>query len=133
MDIGNLEKDLLAIKTKADAFFSNASDVCKDGDDDFKFNFPKSYEASEYWEMLDDKQHSISNSLQKDLLKVISSIIPLIKNSLLLNEADEREIGVCAKKTRAALRLRNYHSWDTEVLHDEGTVLGSSSGRYNHK
>jgi len=74
--------------------------------------------------MLDDEQRSTSTSLQKDLLKVISSIIPFIKSSLLLNEADEREIGVCAKKTRASLRLRNFSSWDAELLHDEGMVLG---------
>lgn len=124
MDIGKLTKDLLAIKTKADIFFSDASAACKDDDENFSFNFPRNYEASEYWEMLEDKEHSISTSLQKDLLKVISLIIPLIKSSLLLNEADERDIGICAKKARAALRLRKFSSWDAEVLHDEGTVLG---------
>jgi hypothetical protein len=118
MDTGNLEKDLLAIKTKADAFFASAFDTCK-LDDDEPFG-----EASEYWEMLDDKQRELSHSLQKDLLKVISSIIPLIKSSLLLNEADERDIGICAKKIRAAFQLREFNSWDAEVLHDEGTVLG---------
>lgn len=111
-------------RAKADTFFSNASDVCKDDDEDFGFNFPKSYEAREYWEMLDGKERSISTSLQKDLLNVILLIIPLIKSSLLLNEADERDIGVCAKKVRAALRLRKFSSWNAEVLHDEGTVLG---------
>ncbi|MCD6184501.1 MAG: hypothetical protein J7K84_01725 [Deltaproteobacteria bacterium] len=48
--------------------------------------------------MLDGKERSISTSLQKNLLNVILLIIPLIKSSLLLNEADERNIGVCAKK-----------------------------------
>ena len=50
------------------------------------------------WVMLDGKERSISTSLQKNLLNVILLIIPLIKSSLLLNEADERNIGVCAKK-----------------------------------
>jgi hypothetical protein len=27
----------------------------------------------------------------------------------------------------AAIRLRDYHEWETEVLHDEGTVLGVKS------
>ncbi len=124
MDIGHLKKDLLDIRKKADGFFSKASDICGDTDAGFNYIYPKSNEASEYWEILNDEQHSISTSLQKDLLKVVSLVIPLIKSSLLHNEADERDIGICTKKIRSALQLRKFRSWDVQVLHDEDIVLG---------
>lgn len=47
-----------------------------------------------------------------------------MNTSPLLNEADEKEIGICTKKMRAALRLRKFRSWDMEDQHDEGLVLG---------
>lgn len=125
MDTGNLKQDLLAIKEKAESFFSNASEQCEEGkDDEFDFMYSRTHETNEFWEKLDSKQHKISITLQKDLFKIISSMIPLIKNSVLLNEADERDIGVCAKKIRATLRLRKFNSWEAEVLHDEDIVLG---------
>jgi len=125
MDTGNLVQDLLAIKVKTGIFFSDASEQCKEEGDDDVFGFSsRTYDANELWEKLDENQQNISVSLQKDLFKIISLIIPLIKNSVLLNEADERDIGICAKKIRATLRLRKFSAWDAEVLHDEGTVLG---------
>lgn len=125
MDTGNLVQDLFAIKEKAKSFFSEASVQCEEGEEgDFSFMSSRTYEINEFWEKLDDNQQKVSVSLQKKIFKIISSIIPLIKNSVLLNEADERDIGVCAKKIRAALRLRKFSSWEAEVLHDEGTVLG---------
>lgn len=33
-------------------------------------------------------------------------------------------MGRCLKRMRAALKLRNYRSWEIDVLHDEGEVLG---------
>jgi len=125
MDTGNLKTDLLAIKEKAESFFANASEQCEEEkDDECNFMSSRTHETNEFWEKLDSNQQKISITLQKDLFKIISSIIPLIKNSVLLNEADERDIGDCAKKIRATLRLRNFSSWDAEILHDEGTVLG---------
>jgi hypothetical protein len=124
MDIGHLKNDLSDIRNKAVEFFSNASNICGDTDAEFNYTYPKSYEASEYWVMLNDEQHSFSTSVQKDLLKVVSQVIPLIKNSLLLNEADERDIGICTKRIRSALQLRKFRSWDAQVLHDEDIVLG---------
>ncbi len=122
MDKESLSKSLSDIKHKAKDFFSSASEVCVEEDDsDF---MPTRLSADTYWDMHDDDLKNISISIQKDIFKVVSEIIPLLKSSPLLNEADERDIGICAKKIRASLRLRKFQSWDIEVLHDEGQVLG---------
>lgn len=123
MDKVSLSKSLAEIKEKAKAFFSSASEICTEDDFDF---ISSRIKADMYWDMLDDNLKNISISIQKDLLKIVSEIIPLLKSSPLLNEADERDIGVCAKKIRATLRLRKFQYWDIEVLHDEGQVLGVS-------
>ena len=47
-----------------------------------------------------------------------------VRNTPLASEADQREVMTGTKTMRAALLLREFDSWDTEVLHDEGTVLG---------
>lgn len=79
-----------------------------------------------YWDNLSPDTRRLSQQTQENLLKVISLIIPMIKSSPLLNESDEKDVGRCVKRMRAALKLRNYRSWEIEVLHDEGTVLGVS-------
>ena len=89
---------------------------------------PYVYNSSpnEYWDLLSEDIKALSQIAQERSLHLIAQIIPTIKSSPLLNEADERYIGLYAKRMRAALRLRVYQSWDTEILHDEGQVLGIS-------
>lgn len=122
MDIKTLSNELQKLKETAEDFFSLASTSC---DND---NSPPWMAATRgtnnYWEMLDDNVQHTSRILQKNLLPIISSLIPAVKASPLLNESDEKELGLCLKRMRAALRLRDFISWNTEVLHDEGVVLG---------
>ena len=42
----------------------------------------------------------------------------------MLGSADSKAIQNALRTIDAALRLRDYYEWETEVLHDEGTVLG---------
>ena len=81
-------------------------------------------EADRYWSKLDETHRQTSTELQSELMQVIKTIANCIKRSSLLTEADRRDLGAWTKSIRAALCLRRYHHWDTEVLHDEGTVLG---------
>lgn len=62
--------------------------------------------------------------LRTELLEPVKMISNCISNSDFLTEADGRDLSRLTKSVRASLRLRYYRSWDTEVLHDEGTVLG---------
>ena len=77
-----------------------------------------------YWEQLNEVQQEASQKLRSNLLQSVKTISNCITHSPLLTEADQREISRCVKSLRSALRLRRYHDWDPELLHDEGTVLG---------
>lgn len=122
MNIESLSKALGKLKEDAESFFKTASNVCVVKESPFMISGRQGINA--YWDMLDENSQKSSLSIQKNLLSIVSSVIPVIKSSLLLNEADERDIGICTKRMRAALRLRNFRSWDTEILHDEDIVLG---------
>ena len=81
-------------------------------------------EADLYWSQLDETRRMTSTELQSELMQAIKIMANCIKRSSLLAEADRRDLGVWTKSIRASLRLRQYHHWEAEVLHDEGTVLG---------
>ena len=81
-------------------------------------------EPDTYWSMLDESEKQISIGLQTELLQLVNQIANCVKQSSLLTEADRRDLGTWTKSLRASLRLRRYHAWETEVLHDEGHVLG---------
>ena len=90
-------------------------------DDEYPFEI---YEYDYYWSKMDDDLQEISRKLQSDLMKVTRIIANSMKHSTLLSEADRRDLGAWTKSVRASLGLRRYYYWDTEVLHDEGEVLG---------
>ena len=81
-------------------------------------------DADYYWSQLDNPLQEISMRLQSGLIQVTKVIANSMKHSTLLSEADTRDLGTWTKSVRASLRLRRYYAWDTEVLHDEGVVLG---------
>ena len=67
-----------------------------------------------------------SRTIAGKLAKLAQLTAPAIRRSPLLTEADEREAGHAFKGMRAALRFMQFRHYETEVLHDEGTVLGVS-------
>ena len=77
-----------------------------------------------YWEQLNEVQQEASQKLRSNLLQSVKTISNCIAHSPLLTEADNRDLSRWAKSLRSALRLRRYDSWNPEILHDEGTVLG---------
>ena len=81
-------------------------------------------EADHYWSELNDTLQGTSTELQSALIQATRTIANYMKYSTLLSEADRRDLGTWTKSVRASLRLRKYDAWDTEVLHDEGVVLG---------
>jgi hypothetical protein len=52
----------------------------------------------------------------------------LVRKSPMFGNADQQVIQLVVRRIDAALRMRNYREWDSEVLHDEGTVLGVRPG-----
>lgn len=77
-----------------------------------------------YWSALNENQRGIAVDLQSDLLKAIKAIANCLKHSSLSTEADSRDLSTWTKSVRASIRLRRYYAWDSELLHDEGVVLG---------
>ena len=120
-DIANTRTLLERLRINGIAYFASI---------EYAEDHPSTYEtyasddADYYWSLLDETDQQTSIKLQSELIQVINLIANCIKQSSLLTEADRRDLGVWTKSLRASLRLRRYHAWDTEVLHDEGTVLG---------
>lgn len=122
MDIKEITETIASLKREAQAFF-NAAHI--EYDEKFSPNLMTlGNSRNAYWDQLSPENRRLSQEAQEILLNVISLIIPTLKSSPLLNDSDEKDVGRCVKRMRAALKLRNYRFWDIEVLHDEGTVLG---------
>lgn len=81
-------------------------------------------DADFYWAKLSDESRSLSFTLSARLMEVVKSIGEALRYSTIVSEADTRDLGLWTKSLRASLRLRQYRFWETEVLHDEGMVLG---------
>lgn len=123
MDTKPLVKSLEEIESKADDFFSSAIDVC-DEQKTVSFIRDISTDVNGYWDELPEDLKAESQKIQEYILHVISSIIQVLQTSPILDKSDEKDIGVCTKRMRSALKLRDFSSWGIEVLHDEGMVLG---------
>lgn len=63
-------------------------------------------------------------ALVERLLTISGQVVIAMRNAPLVGEADQREMMKATKAIRAALLLRRFRSWDVEVVHDEGRVLG---------
>lgn len=121
MDIKVLSNKIETLIKEATAFFDAALAEC--GEDSY---WGCNDDRNVYWHKLKPQNRQLSQKAQETLLNVIALIIPTLKASPVLDDSDERVVGRCVKRMRAALRLRKFKSWDIEVLHDEGTVLGVS-------
>lgn len=120
MDIKKISDGITTLSEEARAFFDAALADCGEEPG------PSWMDRNIYWDKLTQENRHLSQKSQETLLNVIALIIPTLKASPVLNESDERDVGRCVKRMRAALKLRKFRSWDIEVLHDEGTVLGVS-------
>ena len=119
LDVAEIRATLNGLMVKGIEFFDCIPDL---GHVSIHSSFD--HYSDRYWEHLDDVQQETSIELQSNLLNSVKTISKCITDSTLLTEADRRDLSYWAKSLRSALRLRKYDAWDTEILHDEGTVLG---------
>lgn len=77
-----------------------------------------------FWTELPQEVRSGAEKLAERLLALAGHIADAVRKAPLASEADQRDVMTGTKSMRAALFLREFRSWTTEVLHDEGTVLG---------
>lgn len=123
MDIKPLLKDLDELESMGKDYFKSAIIDCGEKTA-VSFISDTPTEINGYWEKLSKKTQIKSQKTQEYVLQVISSIIQVIQSSPILDKSDERDISICTKRMRSALKLRDFDSWDIEILHDEGMVLG---------
>lgn len=117
-DFANTRVELEQLRLKGVAFFDGIQRI-KESDD-----FYRTSEADHYWSKLGEGERQTSNEIQSELIEVVRLIANGMRQSSLLTEADRRDLSTLTKSLRASLRLREYDSWDAELLHDEGIVMG---------
>ena len=123
MSIATIDESFKKLEVDATDFFNY---IVKDQEiQDSIFTLDSyDFETTKYWDVLSDALREKSISIQRLLLSTVGTIQNYIKLSPLLTEADEQDLIKCIKSMRAALNLREYKSWEVNVVHDEGTVLG---------
>lgn len=129
MDINEINKKIIEFKENTNSYFSLCESACPENyhdnqNDIFNRLLRFHNDENEYWDNLSEDIKEMSHELQVKVINIVSDIIPIIKSSPILDTADERDVAKCVKIIRSALRLKKYNSWETEILHDEGTVLG---------
>jgi len=119
INLTDLRASIEAFREKGFDFFEKV-DYASDGPEGFGPYNDRNF----YWSKLEPEDAELGEGLRRELLSSIEKLANSIRSASLVTEADRRDLSVWAKTLRASLRLRRYASWDSEVLHDEGTVLG---------
>jgi hypothetical protein len=112
--LASLEQDVLA-------YFNQAEAALKD------ISRPDRWDRSDrdhFWKELPEQLREEAEGLVERLLELAGLIADSVNSAPLASEADQRDVMSGTKTMRAAILLRHFHSWTTDVLHDEGTVLG---------
>jgi hypothetical protein len=81
-------------------------------------------DRDQYWSQLPQELQDEGTRLDSRVVSLMRQVARAAQNAPLSSEADQREVLTGTKAMRAALLLRRFRSWDTEVLNDEDTVLG---------
>ncbi len=114
------------LKTDAARYFEKAAEALPAVDDaDERWAALRRVERDEYWEKLSEEIQSEAKRLNDRLVSLMGQVARSVRNAPLASEADQRDVMTGNKAMRAALLLRRFRSWDTEVLNDEDIVLGT--------
>jgi len=81
-------------------------------------------ERDKYWSKLPREGQDEAKRLVERLVSLGRQVAPAAQRAPLSSEADQRELLTGIKAMRAALLLRRFRSWDTEILNDQDIVLG---------
>lgn len=77
-----------------------------------------------YWDKLSPELQDKAKDLSSKIVSLAGLAIDYASKSPLISDADKKDISTIAKAIRAGFHLREYSTWDDEILHDEGQVLG---------
>jgi hypothetical protein len=125
-------RSLYGLRTDAAAFFKKAEEALE-GEEitEGVVTWPSRVEAwterDRYWSTLPEEIGGEAKRLNTRLVSLMGQVALAVRNaplSSLSSEADQRDVMTSTKAMRAALLLRRFRSWNTEVLNDEDVVLG---------
>lgn len=88
-----------------------------------KQNWYKS-EIDYYWAPIPEKLKLEADILITRFMSISKKIAYTCRRSVLIDEADVRELSTYVKRIRATIRLRKFYYHEADLIHDEGTVLG---------
>jgi hypothetical protein len=119
-----LSQLLDGLRTDADKYFDKAMDAIFDNDLRLRQSDDLGTRRDMYWQRLTDEIRAEAKRLDRRLVSLMGQIARAVRSAPLTSEADQRDVMSGTKGMRAALLLRHFRWWDTEVLNDEDIVLG---------
>jgi hypothetical protein len=127
-EVPSLQRDLDQLRERAEAHFKRSFDAAAEiakttwkNDQAGKKLVDSNWSKYVPTDILAD-----GDALGKTVPVVSARLVRLIKHSPLLSDADVADARRATKEMMAALRFRRHREWNTEVLHDEGSVLGTT-------
>lgn len=88
---------------------------------------PHDFDINEWYsQTIPEQEQREAEILSQNISRVVKNLSSAAKSSPLIDDADIRDMRMCLKQIRSALFFREYRFWDTDIIHDEGTVLGVS-------
>jgi hypothetical protein len=122
--IDELSTLLDGLKTDADAYFSRSEEFAPDEkNDDWRWSENRVRGRDEYWVLLPNELHDEAKRLDHRLVSLMGHIALAVRKAPLASEADQRDVMTGTKAMRAALLLREFRSWNADVLNDEDIIL----------
>jgi hypothetical protein len=114
------------LRTDATMYFDKARGIVGEIDDEDVHwrRFAGSNDRDEFWAKLPEEIRGEAKRLDRRLISLMGQVARAVRNGPLASEADQRDVMTGTKTMRAALLLREFRSWDAEILNNEDVVLG---------
>src|SRR6516164_146262 len=119
-----LSQLLDGLRTDADKYFDKAMDAIFDNDLRLRQSDDLGTRRDMYWQRLTDEIRAEAKRLDRRLVSLMGQIARAVRSAPLTSEADQRDVMTGTKAMRAALLLREFRSWNADVLNDEDIILG---------
>ena len=122
-----LSELLQGLKIDAEGYFKKAAGCVEKGADiveSLKYRWASSTPRDLCWRELPEEIRGEARRLDRRLVSLMGQIARNVRNATLVSDADQRDLTTGTKAMRAALLLREFRSWDAEILSNEDTVLG---------
>jgi hypothetical protein len=107
-ELGTLGDSLAALGSDAEAFFDRAEAALATLPRPERWDHP---DRDHFWAKLPGSLREGAQALVQRVLQLAGAIADGVRNAPLASEADQRDVMTSAKAMRAALLLRQFHSW----------------------